>query len=206
MNLGQALAAGLEQLGLTLSAWQQEQLLDYLALMQKWNKVYNLTAVRDPNAMLYHHILDSLAVLPSVGTGRVLDVGSGPGLPGIPLAIAKPDLNVTLLDSNQKKATFQRQACIELGLRNAAVECVRVDAYEPSEMFDGVVSRAFSDLSEFVRLTARLCRPGGKLLAMKGVYPRDELARLPREFSAYQVVPLHVPGLDAQRHLVIIEV
>ncbi len=206
MNLAENLAGGLEQLKLTLSDAQQRTLLDYIALLQKWNKVYNLTAVREPENMLYQHLLDSLAVLPYIGVGRLLDVGTGGGLPGIVLAIARPDLDITLLDSNQKKTTFLRQACIELMLKNVKVECLRVDDYQPSPAFDMVISRAFSELSEFVRLSARLCRPGGKLLAMKGVYPHDELAQLPSQFLQHEVVALNVPGLEAQRHLVILGV
>lgn len=206
MSLGEKLAEGLGQLGFSLSAEQQQKLLDYIALLQKWNRVYNLTAIREPEDMLCHHLLDSLAVLPWVSTGRLIDVGTGGGLPGIPLAIARPDLQITLLDSNHKKTTFLRQVCIELGLVNVTVECLRVDTYAPPLPFDMVISRAFSDLSEFVLLTVRLCRPGGALLAMKGVYPHDELARLPPEFSRNEVVALNVPGLEAQRHLVIIRV
>lgn len=206
MSLDDKLAVGLQQLGLALSEEQQRSLLNYIGLLQKWNKVYNLTAVREPEKMLYQHLLDSLAVLPYVGEGRLLDVGSGAGLPGIPLAIARPGLQVTLLDSNHKKTTFLRQACIELGLNNVTVECVRVDMFEPKQMFDAVISRAFSDLNEFIRFSARLCRPGGVLLAMKGVYPYDELAQAPTEFARKEVVTLNVPGLDAQRHLVIIGV
>lgn len=206
MNLAENLAAGLEQLGLPLSEAQQQLLLDYIALLQKWNKVYNLTAVREPENMLYQHLLDSLAVLPHLGAGRLLDVGTGGGLPGIVLAIARPELDITLLDSNQKKTTFLRQACIELGLKNVKVECMRVDDYQPTPLFDMVISRAFSDLVEFVRLSARLCRSGGVLLAMKGVYPHDELAQLPEQFQQHEVVSLNVPGLEAQRHLVILGV
>lgn len=206
MSLSEKLATGLRQLDLSLDAGQQQRLLDYIALLQKWNRVYNLTAVREPENMLYHHLLDSLAVLPHAGTGRLLDVGTGAGLPGIPLAIAKPELQITLLDSNHKKTTFLRQACIQLGLNNVGVECVRLDDLDPQPLYDAVISRAFSDLSEFVRPAARLCRPGGVLLAMKGVYPHDELARLPAEFAQYEVVALNVPGLEAQRHLVIIKV
>ncbi|MDO8892837.1 MAG: 16S rRNA (guanine(527)-N(7))-methyltransferase RsmG [Sulfurimicrobium sp.] len=206
MNLSENLSTGLEQLKLTLSVAQQRSLLEYIALLQKWNKVYNLTAVREPENMLYQHLLDSLAVLPYIGTGRLLDVGTGGGLPGIVLAIARPDLDITLLDSNQKKTTFLRQVCIELMLKNVKVECVRVDDYKPSPAFDMVISRAFSELSEFVRLSAHLCLSGGKLLAMKGMYPHDELAQLPSRFLQHEVVALSVPGLDAQRHLVILKV
>ena len=206
MSLAAKLSSGLAQLGLSLSQAQQQALLDYIALLQKWNKVYNLTAVREPENMLYQHLLDSLAVLPYVGTGRLLDVGTGGGLPGIVLAVARPVLNITLLDSNQKKTTFLRQACIELNLKNVKVECMRVDDYQPTALFDMVISRAFSELSEFVRLSARLCRAGGTLLAMKGVYPHDELAQLPAQFHQLEVVALNVPELEVQRHLVILKV
>lgn len=206
MSLDEQLVSGLEQMGLSLGMEQRGRLLDYIALLQKWNRVYNLTAVRAAENMLYQHLLDSLAVLPYAGTGRLLDVGSGAGLPGIPLAIVAPELQITLLDSNHKKTTFLRQACIELGLGNVAVACARVDVFMPPQLFDTVISRAFSELSEFVRLSARLCRPGGKLLAMKGVYPHDELAQLPVEYRRAEVVALNVPGLEAQRHLVIIGV
>lgn len=206
MNLNEELAAGLEQMGIFLAAGQQQHLLDYITLLQKWNRVYNLTAVREPEKMLYHHLLDSLAVLPHVGSGCLLDVGTGAGLPGIPLAIARPDLQVTLLDSNHKKTTFLRQACIQLGLKNVGVECVRLGDFYPQPLYDAVISRAFSDLSEFVLPAAHLCRPGGMLLAMKGVYPHDELARLPAKFAQFEVAVLNVPGLEAQRHLVVIKV
>lgn len=206
MNLAEKLSEGIAQLGFFLTDAQQHLLLDYVALLQKWNKVYNLTAVREPENMVYQHLLDSLAVLPYIGVGRLLDVGTGGGLPGIVLAIARPELDITLLDSNQKKTTFLRQACIELGLTNVKVECLRVDDFQPAAAFDMVISRAFSELGEFVRLSARLSRPGGVLLAMKGVYPHDELAQLQAQFSQYEVVPLNVPGLDAQRHLVILKV
>lgn len=206
MSLAEKLSDGLMQLGCPLSEVQRQSLLDYVALMQKWNKVYNLTAVREPENMLYQHLLDSLAVLPYVEAGRLLDVGSGGGLPGIVLAIARPDLDIVLLDSNQKKTTFLRQACIELDLKNVGVKCMRVDDYHPTPLFDMVISRAFSDLAEFVRLSAPLCRSGGMLLAMKGVYPHDELAQLPAQFKQHEVVTLNVPGLGAQRHLVILRV
>ncbi|MBZ0106596.1 MAG: 16S rRNA (guanine(527)-N(7))-methyltransferase RsmG [Sulfuricella denitrificans] len=204
MNLAESLSAGLAKLGLSLPDARQQSLLNYISMIQKWNKVYNLTAVREPEKMLYQHLLDSLAVLPYIGEGRLLDVGTGGGLPGIVLAIAKPELDITLLDSNQKKTTFLRQVCIELALKNVKVECARVDGYIPPLGFDMVISRAFSDLAEFVRLSAHLCLPGGMLLAMKGVYPHDELAQLPVRFKQHEVVTLNVPGLEAQRHLVIL--
>ena len=204
MTLSARLADGLVRLSLSLSQEQQQALLDYVALLHKWNKVYNLTAVREPGEMLTQHLFDSLAVDPYVGPGRLLDVGSGAGLPGIPLAIAKPAVAVTLLDSSHKRTTFLRQAVIELGLRNVTVECLRAEQYKPAQPVDCVISRAFSDLGEFVRLAAGFCRPQGLLLAMKGLYPHDEVARLPPPFAVEDVVALNVPDLAAQRHLVII--
>lgn len=202
MSLKEGLASGLESLGLQLDEATQQRLLDYLALMQKWNKVYNLTAVREPEKMLTLHLLDSLAVLPHVEGKRLIDVGTGPGLPGIPLAIARPSLEVTLLDSNHKKTGFLRQACLELGISNASVVCERVEAWRPDELYDTVISRAFSDLAEFVNLARHLCRGEGKMLAMKGIYPHEEISRLPSQVILQCVVPLVVPGLAAERHLV----
>ena len=198
------LSSGLEQLGIALDVMTQQRLLDYVALLQKWNKVYNLTAVRDPEKMLTQHLLDSLAVLPHLCGKRVVDVGSGPGLPGIPLALANPSLDVTLLDSNHKKTTFLRQACLELGLENTTVVCGRVEAWRPAECFDTVVSRAFYDLAEFAGLALHLCCENGVLLAMKGIYPHEELTRLPDEVFLQHVVQLQVPGLGAERHLVVL--
>lgn len=207
MSLAQATASGLMTLGLDLSAAQQQQLLDYVALIAKWNKVYNLTAVRNPEAMITQHLLDSLAVLPHLqGLGRMIDIGSGAGLPGIPLAIARPELKMTLLDSIHKKSTFQRQACLELGLTNVEVVCERVEHFKPALGFEGVISRAFADLSEFARLSAHLLEKGGKLCAMKGIYPHEELGKLPQPFKLQEVIPLTVPGMDANRHLVILRV
>jgi 16S rRNA (guanine527-N7)-methyltransferase len=205
MKMDEKLAAGLVQLDLQLDAETRKKLLAYLALLAKWNKVYNLTAIREPQQMLTHHILDSLAVLPFINGHTLLDVGSGAGLPGIPLALARPDLQVTLLDSNHKKTIFLRQVCIELGLTNVSVVCERVEAWQPPHRFDTVISRAFSDLVEFVRLAGHLCRPGGSLLGMKGLHPYDELAQLPPQAGLQQVVALDVPGLEAQRHLVVLK-
>ena len=207
MSLAQPLATGLGALGLDLSAVQQQQLLDYVLLIAKWNKVYNLTAVRDPEAMLTQHLLDSLAVLPHLGgASRIIDIGSGAGLPGIPLAIARPECKMTLLDSVHKKATFQRQACLELGLANVEIVCERVEHFNAALGFEVVISRAFSDLSEFARLSAHLLEKGGKLCAMKGIYPHEELGKLPQQFKLQEVIPLTVPGMDANRHLVILRV
>ncbi|MCE5182296.1 MAG: 16S rRNA (guanine(527)-N(7))-methyltransferase RsmG [Betaproteobacteria bacterium] len=204
MNLEEQLASGLAELDLPLDAAVQQRLLKYVALLQKWNKVYNLTAVRDPQKMLVQHLFDSLAVLPQIHGRRIIDVGTGPGLPGVPLALANPALDVTLLDSNHKKTTFLRQACLELGLSNATVVCERVEAWRPGEKYDVVISRAFSDLAEFANLTRHLCSDSGVMLAMKGVYPNEELARLPACVALQSVGQLRVPSLDAERHLVVL--
>ena len=206
-TLQEILHAGITALKLDLSAEQEAKLLAYVALLEKWNKVYNLTAVREPEAMVTQHLLDSLAVLPHLGAAKSLvDVGAGAGLPGIPLAIARPDLRVTLSDSNHKKTTFMQQACVELGLTNATVVCERVERVQLAQKADAVISRAFSELKEFARLAAHLVAPGGRMLAMKGVYPHEELAQLPANIKAERVIPLTVPGLDANRHLVVMEV
>lgn len=204
MSPEEKLACGLEEMGLHLDAATQSSLLNYVALIQKWNKVYNLTAVRDPEKMVTQHLLDSLAVLPHVVGRRVIDVGTGPGLPGIPLALANPALEVTLLDSNHKKTSFLRQACLELGLNNTTVVCERVEAWRPEEKYDVVISRAFSDLAEFASLALHLCSDTGRMLAMKGLYPHEELTRLPATVALQGVEPLKVPGLAAERHLVLL--
>ncbi|OAJ70523.1 16S rRNA (guanine(527)-N(7))-methyltransferase [Methylobacillus sp. MM3] len=203
MSLQDKLSQGLVELGIDLDAATQLKLLDYLALLEKWNKVHNLTAVRDPNDMVTLHLLDSLSVLPHIESGRLLDVGSGAGLPGIPLAIVWPDLQVTVMDSNHKKASFMRQAKAALAIANLEVVCGRVEDFHPEHKFDMIISRAFSDIAEFMRLTAHLCVNGGVWLAMKGVYPYDELAQIKGPIS--EVIPLNVPGLEAQRHLVFLK-
>lgn len=203
MSLQKKLSQGLTELGIDLDAATQQKLLDYLALLEKWNKVHNLTAVRDPKDMVTLHLLDSLSVLPHIKSGRLLDVGSGAGLPGIPLSIVRPDLQVTVMDSSHKKASFMRQAKAALGIPNLEVVCGRVEEFHPEHKFNMVISRAFSDLAEFMRLTAHLCDEGGVWLAMKGVYPFDELAQIKGPIS--EVVPLRVPGLEAQRHLVFLK-
>jgi 16S rRNA (guanine527-N7)-methyltransferase len=205
--LREPLHAGLTALGLELEAGQEEKLLAFLALLSKWNRVYNLTAVREPAAMVTQHLLDSLAVLPHLGeVDTLVDVGSGAGLPGIPLAIARPELALTLVEASHKKASFLQQACLELTLRGATVVCERVERFVPAHPVEAVISRAFAELREFVRLARHLVGPGGRLLAMKGVYPDEELAQLPPEVTVRAVVPLKVPGLPAQRHLVVMEV
>ncbi|HKO87076.1 MAG TPA: 16S rRNA (guanine(527)-N(7))-methyltransferase RsmG [Burkholderiales bacterium] len=201
MTLSEQLHAGVKDLGLKLDEDQRQRLLKYLALMSKWNQVHNLTAIRNPADMVSHHLLDSLAVVPYVEDGPLLDVGSGAGLPGIPLAIAKPTQAITTLDSNDKKCAFMRQAVAELNIMNVSVCFHRVEDWKPSNTFAQVVSRAFSELSNFVKSCAHLLSPGGHLLAMKGQLPRDEIARLPTNFEVKRIEPLEVPGLDAERHL-----
>jgi 16S rRNA (guanine527-N7)-methyltransferase len=205
MNAPQPLRRGLLALGVASSDEQVARLERYLALLEKWNRVYNLTAIREPERMVTHHLLDSLAILPHVRGPRVLDVGSGAGLPGIPLAIASPGLAVTLLDSNHKKVAFLQQAIAELQLANATVVAQRVESWQTGERFETVVSRAFADLGEFVSAAARLLAPGGMIAAMKGVHPHDEIERLPAGFRVRAVLKLDVPLLDAERHLVLVE-
>ncbi|MEO7465204.1 MAG: 16S rRNA (guanine(527)-N(7))-methyltransferase RsmG [Nitrosospira sp.] len=208
MNLATQLANGITGLGLLLPEETQLQLLQYLALISKWNGVHNLTAVRTPEAMLVRHLLDSLAVLPYIAGPQIIDVGSGAGLPGIPLALAHPDWHVVLLESNQKKAAFLQQARIELELKNIEVVGERVENFRSLVEFDTIISRAFSDLADFVKLSGHLCAEGsvnGRLVAMKGVYPNEELSQITQQFIVEQVVSLAVPGLEAERHLVIIK-
>ncbi len=205
MSLAAKLAQGIALLSLTVPPPTQQRLLDYLALLQKWNKVYNLTAVREAPRMVSHHLLDCLAVVPHVSAATILDVGSGAGLPGIPLALALPLAQVTLLDSSHKKAAFLRQAAIELELSNVEVVCERVEQWRPAHPFGLVISRAFSDLREFAALAGRLVAPGGELAAMKGVYPYEELTQLPAGYRLKRVVPLAVPTVRGARHLVLIE-
>jgi len=202
MTLAQQLAQGVLQLGFTLPEGVQQRLLEYLALLQKWNRVYNLTAVREAPRMVSQHLLDCLAAAPHIGAVTLLDVGSGAGLPGIPLALALPDSRVTLLDSNHKKAAFLKQAVMELKLVNAEVVCERAETWSLSTTFEVVISRAFSDLAEFVSVAGRHAAAGGRLMAMKGVHPYEEIAQLPPGWQVRQVMPLTVPGLRAQRHLV----
>jgi len=197
------LSQGLLELGLNTSAADQSRLLAYIALIAKWNKVYNLTAIRDPERMVVEHVLDSLTVWPHVRPHRILDVGSGAGLPGIPLAIAHADCQITLLDSNHKKCAFLQQAVIELSLSNVVVVCDRIEALHGSDRFDTIVSRAFAETQHFARVGLPHLAPQGVLVAMKGLHPHEELAQLPDTVKLESVQPLSVPGLDARRHVVI---
>ncbi len=181
----------------------QQKMLAYLALLQKWNKVYSLTAIQ-PEQMVSHHLLDSLAVLPYLWPSRWLDVGSGAGLPGLVLALMRPQWAFTLLDSNSKKTSFVQQVVIELGLRNVTVCCARVEDWQAEEKFDGIISRAFAEVAEFTALTRHLLNHEGGWIAMKGA-PEKELERLPAGIVMEQMIPLQVPDLDAARCLVILK-
>ena len=209
MSLAAVLREGLTGLGLDLPAAVQARLLAYVALLKKWNATYNLTAIRDEAEMVTQHLLDSLSVLPALqelalAGRRWADIGSGAGLPGIPLAIVRPDLDMTLVETVAKKSAFQRQAKIELGLANLAVVNRRVEEL-PGGGFDAVISRAFAELADFVRLAGHLPAPDGRLYAMKGLLPDDEISRLPQAWAVVDCIGLSVPGLDAQRHLIILE-
>jgi 16S rRNA (guanine527-N7)-methyltransferase len=204
MSQAERLWRGLGELGMDLPGEAQRSLLDYLALLAKWNRTYNLTAVRDEAAMVGQHVLDSLAVLPHLAGDSVADVGSGGGLPGIPLAIARPDWRVALVESNQKKAAFLQQAKIELGLANLEVVQARAESWHPERPCAIVTSRALSDLAEFLRLTFHLLAPGGVFAALKGVYPYEEIAQIPAGYALEKVIPLAVPQVEGARHLVLI--
>ena len=221
MNLSQQLCDGVAALELDLPAAVQTRLLGYVALLKKWNSTYNLTAIRDESQMVVQHLLDSLSILPVLQQSalagprsgipgrqspgrRWADIGSGAGLPGIPLAIARPDLEMTLIETVEKKSAFQRQAKIELGLSNVTVVNQRVEEL-PGGLFDVVISRAFAELADFVHLAGHLPIPEGRLYAMKGLLPEDEISRLPDDWAVADRIRLNVPGLAAQRHLIILE-
>jgi len=206
MTPSAALDRGLGELGLVLPAGAREKLLAYMELLAKWNKTFNLTAIRDPLRMVSHHLLDSLAVLHELPVGSLADVGSGAGLPGIPIAIAEPQRAVTLNDANHKKAAFLRQAVIELDLANSQVHLGRAESWRPIERFAVVISRGFTELADFIAACRHLVAQGGVLAAMKGVHPRPELARLPAACDCRDVRRLAVPLLDAERHLVLCRV
>lgn len=202
MSLHDRLREGLAQLKIELSPRQTEQLLAFVDILRKWNRAYNLTAVRQPEQMLSQHLLDSLSILPYLWGLRLLDVGAGAGFPGIPLAISRSDMKVTLLDSNGKKTRFMQQAVLELALDNVEVIKSRLEEYRPVQPFDTVTSRAFSSLAEFVRMGAPLCNRNGRLLAMKGKNPEQELQDIDlKEFSSI-IQRLQVPGLNAERHVI----
>ena len=191
-------------MGIAATALQTDRLLRFIDLLLKWNRVYNLTSVVRPADMVSLHLLDSLAILPYLSGARVLDVGTGAGLPGLPLALFSPGKAFTLLDSNAKKTRFVRQAAIELGLSNVTVAHDRAEQFRPAQGFDCIMARAFANLPEIMAQTLHLLNPGGVLLAQKGKLPEDELNAL--EDTVFQVIPLSIPGVDAERHLIAIKV
>lgn len=204
--LAEVLKNGVNALKLELSAAQQDQLLDYLALLNKWNSVYNLTSVRDPMQMMTLHLLDSLAAVPAfAGVKNVLDVGAGGGLPGIVLAIARPDMKVSMIDTVHKKTAFLTQVKAQLGLANVTVYTMKVQDLAAPQLFDVITSRAFADLSDFVNWSGHLLEEGGRFIALKGTAPQEERERLPAPWQVTALQPLQVPGLDAERHLVFIK-
>ncbi|WP_434678798.1 16S rRNA (guanine(527)-N(7))-methyltransferase RsmG [Pseudomonas sp. R1-18] len=200
----QELSTGARELGIQLSETQHSQLLAYLALLIKWNKAYNLTAVRNPDEMVSRHLLDSLSVVPFVEGERWLDVGSGGGMPGIPLAIMFPEMKVSLLDSNGKKTRFQTQVKLELKLDNLQVIHSRAEEFQPDQPFTGIISRAFSSLEDFTVWTRHMGNTDTHWLAMKGLHPADELVALPADFHLDSAHALAVPGCQGQRHLLIL--
>ena len=198
-----ALDRGLCELQLPLSRPGRDQMLRYVELLTKWNRTFNLTAIREPVQIVSHHVLDALAALPELPSGSLADVGSGAGVPGIPIAIAQPERTVTLNDANQKKASFLRQAVIELQLSNCSVHTGRAEVWFPAERFQVVISRAFAEIVKFVAACRHLIAPGGVLAAMKGADPRAEIAALAAGCDCSDIRRLQVPLLDAQRHLVL---
>ena len=201
--LAARLSSGLSALDLTLSVHQQEQLLAYLAMLLKWNKAFNLSAIRDPQEALDKHLLDSLSLHPYIdGTARYLDIGAGAGLPGIPLAIIKPEMQITLVDSNGKKTRFMRQVISELGLTNASVLQTRVEAIPATLEFDVVLARALATISQMLNWLEPRFTKGKKLLAMKGVFPESELSEIDKAYTVTAINEIYVPGITAMRHLV----
>lgn len=201
-ELRKPLEAGIAKLGIELDAEKIDQLMSYLALLIKWNRAFNLTAVRDPAEMVNRHLLDSLSVLPYIASEDLIDVGSGPGLPGVPLAICLPELKVTTLDSNGKKTRFQNQVKAELGLANLTVINSRAEQHQGS--YSQVISRAFASLADMLKWTHHMCAEDGLFLAMKGQYPTDELAAMPEGFALVQAQSLVVPSSLGERHLLMI--
>jgi len=204
-SLQMAMSRGCHQLDTTLDDAMADRFTALLRLLEKWNRVTNLTAVRDPLAMVNRHILDSLAVLPFLTSGSLLDVGTGAGLPGLPVAIARPGLEITLLDANAKKLRFVRQAVVELGLDNVQVVQSRMQEYQPGRSFDMVISRAVASLDALYQHSVHLLRPGGRMLFMKGAVPEQEIGALQDGRAELHIERLDVPGLAADRHLLWLE-
>lgn len=205
MSQAKELTLGIAQLGLSVAPEAQQKLLQYLELLYKWNRVYNLTAIRQPEQMVSGHLLDSLAVVPHMWPGHWLDVGCGAGLPGLVLAMACPQWTFTLIDSNSKKTSFVQQAKMELELNNVSVHCGRVESWQAGVKFDGIISRAFTNTAGFVGLTRHLLAQGGGWIAMKAAPKAAELEQLPHDVSVIGVVPLEVPGVVAARCLIMLK-
>ena len=204
--LARVLREGIAEMGLDVTPEQQTRLMAYLHLMHKWNAVYNLTSLRDPMQMVTHHLLDSLVAVPAFKNAtNVLDVGAGGGLPGIVLAITRPDMKVAMIDTVHKKTAFLTQVKAELALSNVTVHTMKVQDLQVSDKFDVITSRAFADLSDFVNWSGHLLQEGGKFIALKGVAPSEERERLPQAWKVSGLQPLQVPRLGAERHLVFIE-
>ena len=201
-DLAAQLQQGLQSLNLQLSNEQQLKLIAFIELLKKWNRVYNLTAVHDLHQMLKRHLLDSLSIAPYLKGARVVDIGAGAGLPGIPLAIANPEIHFVLIDSNRKKTRFMQQAKTELELNNVDVVCSRAEDFKTSELFDSVISRALSSLSQFTGWASHLCAADGIILAMKGTYPETELSEIAKSFEIKAVHKINYWGLDAERYLI----
>ncbi|MCH1921136.1 16S rRNA (guanine(527)-N(7))-methyltransferase RsmG [Shewanella sp. A3A] len=195
----------LAEANITATVEQQQQLIAFVGLLHKWNKAYNLTSVREPEQMLIRHIMDSLVVSPHLEGERFIDVGTGPGLPGIPLAILNPDKQFVLLDSLGKRIRFQKQVQIELKLTNITPVESRVEAYQPEQGFDGVLSRAFASITDMLQWCHHLPAASGKFFALKGQLDNAELANIPKNFAIEQQITLHVPHLAEQRHLLLIK-
>lgn len=200
----QQFSTGLVEMEIELTDGQQQKMLTWLALLQKWNRTFNLTAIRDPQQMVARQLLDSLSILKLIEGPRVLDVGTGPGLPGIPLAIARPDMQFTLIDSNRKKSRFLQQSKIELKLINMEIEWGRVEEYIPENPFNTLISRAFASLIKTVKLTSHLIDNKSIVVAMKGVLPLHEIVTLEQAKHMVKAVQLHVPRINGERHAVII--
>jgi len=204
-NLIKLLHSGIREANLSIPDPIQAKLLDYIEYLDKWNAVHNLTSVRDPLEMIHRHILDSLVVLPFLPQGRVLDLGTGAGLPGIPLALSQPDRQFVLLDSNQKKINFVQHMILSLELRNTLVVCSRAESYQPKDLFDLVISRAFGSLKEFVRFSKHLCKRDGRMIAMKGVVSTSEIEEISMDTVIEKIENLKVPGSEALRTLIFIK-
>jgi 16S rRNA (guanine527-N7)-methyltransferase len=203
-GIKQRLLKGIAELGLVLSDQQIELLITYLNLLQKWNKAYNLTAIRDPDVMVSKHLLDSLSVAPYITANSYLDVGTGAGLPGIPLAIMYPEKQFSLLDSNGKKTRFLIEARQHLKLSNVSIHSERVEQFEAEAPYDGILSRAFASLHDMVLGCENHLAPDGRLYAMKGVFPDSELSQLPKHFIVEHSYSLSVPNVDEERHLLVL--